>query len=253
MADVRDPSVPPSPDPAAGPPPKKTMSTGAKVAIGCGILAVLAIVILVIMTVAGGMFLKKKAGDVTGGLEAQQQASERVQALERDHPFTAPPDGVVGEDRAETFIAVTDDAWEAMRESMEEVVERGEEIEEEGGAAGFGDAMAGLQALGQSRVALAEALDEHDMPVSEYVWSGLALMRAYEVLETPTAQVGVPPQNLELANRYRDELADIAEEDEDGRPDKSVVLGMAWTWGMSEGMLPETMGWDTLGQYAPSQ
>src|SRR5688500_13948947 len=145
MADVRDPSVPPPPGPAAGPPPKK-MSTGAKVAIGCGILAVLVIVVLVIMTVAGGMFLKKKAGDLTGGLEAQQQASERVQALEREHPFTAPPDGVVGEDRAETFIAVTNDAWEAMHESMEEVAERGEEIEEGGGEAGFGDAMAGLQA-----------------------------------------------------------------------------------------------------------
>jgi hypothetical protein len=253
MADVRDPSVPPSRDPAAGAPPKKGMSTGAKVAIGCGILAVLVIVVLVVMTVAGGMFLKDKADDMAGGLEAQQEASERVQALERDHPFTPPSDGVVAENRAETFVAVTDDAWGAMRESMEEVAERGEDIEQEGGAAGFGDAMAGLQALGQSRVALADALDEHEMPASEYLWTGLALMRAYELLETPTAQSGVPPENLELANRYRDELAEIAEEDEDGRPDKSVVLGMAWTWAMSEGVLPETMGWDTLGQYAPSQ
>lgn len=248
MADVHEPSVPQSPVPA--PAPKKPMSTGVKVAIGCGILVLLAIVVMVIMTVAGGIFLKKKAGDISGGLEAQQKASEKIQALERDHPFTPPADGVVSEGRAKTFLAVTDEAWEGMHESMEEVVDRGREIEQGGRDAGLGDAMAGFRALGRSRITLAEALDDHDMPVSEYLWTGLELVRAYQALSMPPEQSGVPAQNLDLARRHRDALAKIAEDGEDGRPDRGVVLGMAWTWAATEGV--STAGWDTLGAYAPN-
>ena len=258
MADARDPTVPASQDPAVpsgagGVPPKRGMSTGVKVAIGCGILAALIVLGVVIMTVVGGMFVKNKAEQLSGGLEAQQEASQTIQELEREHPFTPPAGGVLTEELAEKFLAVTDDAWERMGEEMDEVAQRGERIEDRGGQAGLGDAMAGLQALGRSRVALAEALDENEMPVSAYLWTGLALMRAYEALDLPPEQSGLPPQNLELAARHRSELAEIADEDGDDRPDKGVVLGMAWTWAMSEGALPQTLGWDTLGQYAPSE
>ena len=153
-----DPQPPIDATPPAAPPPKKGMSTGAKVAIGCGILALLAIVGVVVAIVAGGMFVYRKADEFTGGLEAQQEASETVQELEREHPFTAPTDGIVRSDRAEAFFAVTDDAWEDMREWVEDMRDRGEEIDSRGGEAGFGDAMAGLQGLGRSRVALSEAL-----------------------------------------------------------------------------------------------
>lgn len=247
MADMQEPSVPPSPPSA---PPRQGMSTGAKIAIGCGILAVLALVAVVIVTLAGGMFLKKKAGDLAGGLEAQQKASEKVQALEREHPFTPPADGVVGDERAERFLAVTDDAWKEMRESMDDVAERGRRIDERG-RAGMGDAMAGLQALGRSRIALAEALDEHDMPVSEYLWTGLELVRAYQGREMPPDQSGIPAQNVTLARRHEAELAEIAEDRDDERPGRGVVLGMAWTWAMTEGV--SMAGWDTLGVYAPQE
>lgn len=247
MADVRDPSVPSSQPGAPGPPPKKPMSTGVKIAIGCGILAALVIIVLVVMTVAGGMFLRDKAEDFTGGLEAQEEASQTIRELEQEHPFSPPADGVVGEDRADRFLAVTDDAWDRMRESMEEVAEREREMEQQGGAAGFGDAMAGMQALGDARVALAEALAGHDMPVSEYLWTGTTLVQAYASLDLPPEQTGVRPENLEIARERRAELADIAENGNEDAADKSVVLGMAWTWAMSEGVAPEAIGWDTLG------
>lgn len=228
----------------AGPPPKKGMSTGVKVAIGCGILLVLVIIGFVVFGVVGGMLLKNKASELTGGLEAQQQASEMIQSLERERPFTAPADGVVSDDMAESFFAVTDDAWDAMRADMEDLAERGESIDEGGRQAGIGDAMAGVRALGRSRVALAEALEGHDMPVSAYLWTGMELVRAYHAIGMEPEQSGVPAPNVQLAERHREALAEIAEQQESGRPGKGMVLGLAWTWGASEGVTPA--GWDTM-------
>lgn len=251
MADVQDSSTPQTPmPPSPPPPPRKGMSTGAKIAIGCGAAAVLVVVLLIVAGLAGGLFLKKKAGDLAGGVEAQQEASETITRLEEEHPFTPPADGVIGDDRATAFFEITDDAWERMEDDMEDLASRGEEIEERGGEAGFGDVMAGMRGLGHSRVALAEALDGNEMPVSEYLWTGLTLMRAFADLDRPAGESGVPKANLDLAAAHRAELAELAEDDDDGRPDKSAVLGMAWMWGMSEEAVGK-MGWDTLGQYAP--
>ncbi|HET6362765.1 MAG TPA: hypothetical protein VFH11_12020 [Gemmatimonadota bacterium] len=241
-----DPQPPANATPPAAPPPKKGMSTGAKVAIGCGILALLAIVGVVVAIVAGGMFASRKIDEFSGGLEAQQEASESVQELEREHPFTPPSDGIVGSDRAETFFAVTDDAWEEMREWVDDMRERGEDIDSRGGQAGLGDAMAGFQGLGRSRVVLSEALSEHDMPVSEYLWTGISLTRAYAVLDQPAGTAGVPPENLELAGANRERLAEFAD-DSDGTEGRGMVLGIAWTLATTEGITNAIPGLDTLG------
>jgi hypothetical protein len=196
------------------------MSTGKKVAIGCGIVAILAIVALIVATVAGGLFLKRKADQFTGGVEAQTEASENLQELEQDHPFSPPADGLIGSDRADRFFEVTDQAWEEM------------------------DDVAGLQGLGRARVALADALEENDMPASEYLWTGLSLMRAYEELDRPASESGIPQENLDLAAEHRAELAEI-DETEDGEIGKGMVLGIAVTWGMTEGNVG-ALGIDTL-------
>lgn len=241
-----DPQPPIDATPPAAPPPKKGMSTGAKVAIGCGILALLAIVGVVVAIVAGGMFVSRKADEFTGGLEAQQEASETVQELEREHPFTPPADGIVRSDRAEAFFAVTDDAWEDMREWVEDMRDRGEEIDSRGGEAGFGDAMAGLQGLGRSRVALSEALESHEMAVSEYIWTGMALAHAYAALDQPPETSGVPTENLALAGEHRERLAEMADDGEESEG-RGVVLAIAWTLATSEGITGAIPGLDTLG------
>jgi len=246
MVESRDPYATSTGEPVE--PPKKGMSTGVKIAIGCGIALVLVIIGIVVLGVVGGMFVKNKTDQLTGGLEAQQEASEKIQALEREHPFTAPADGVVPEDLAGKFFAVTDAAWDRIQGDMEDLSDRTEEIDERGGQAGLGDAMAGVQALGRTRVALAEALEDNDMPVSAYLWTGMELTRAYQALGMPPEQTGIPAQNLQLAERYRSELAEVAGEEQDGEIGKGMVLGMAWTLGMSEGTMP--MGWDTMG-YTP--
>ena len=244
---MADPQTPPSTPPPSVPPTKQGMSTGAKVAIGCGILAVLAIVGVIVAIVAGGMFASRKLDELGGGLEAQQQAAETIHELESEHPFTPPQDGVVREDRAETFFDVTDAAWEEMQDWVADMEDRTEDIESRGGEAGFRDAMAGLQGLGRSRVALTEALADHDMPVSEYLWVGTTLAHAYSRLDQPAASSGVPAENLEIAADHRDRLADIAE-DSGEASGRAVVLGIAWTLATSEGVTSSIPGLDTLGR-----
>lgn len=240
-----DPQPPANATPPAAPPPRTGMSTGVKVAIGCGVLALLAIVGVVVGLVVVGKRATDKIGELSGGLEAQQEASETVQKLEREHPFTPPSDGVVRSDRAETFFAVTDDAWEAMREWVDDMRERGEEIDSRGGEAGFGDAMAGLQGLGRSRVALSDALEGNDMAVSEYIWTGMALAHAYAALDQPAETSGVPTENLALAGEHRERLAEMA--DDGGNAEgRGVVLAIAWTLATSEGITNAIPGLDTL-------
>ncbi|HUP21026.1 MAG TPA: hypothetical protein VM778_13895 [Gemmatimonadota bacterium] len=217
------------------------MSTGVKVAIGCGIALVVVLIVMVVVAIAGGMLLKNKAGDLTGGLEAQAEATRTVRRLESENPFTAPPDGVVGEERAERFLAVTDDAWDQVGDRVEEMAERGRQMEE-GDRAGVGDVALGMRSLGGARVALAEALEERDSSVSEYLWTGITLQRAYESLDLPGAS-GVPAENLALAGAHRGELAEIFEGDD---TDKGFILGMAWTMGAGEGAVRGALGMDTL-------
>jgi hypothetical protein len=244
---MADPQTPPSTPPPSVPPTRQGMSTGAKVAIGCGILAVLAIVGVIVAVVAGGMFASRKLDELGGGLEAQQQAAETIHELEREHPFTPPQDGVVREDRAETFFDVTDEAWEGMQEWVADMEERTEDIESRGGEAGVRDAMAGWQGLGRSWVALTEALADHDMPVSEYLWVGTTLAHAYSRLDQPAASSGVPAENLEIAADHRDRLAGLAEDSGDASG-RAMVLGIAWTLATSEGVTSSIPGLDTLGR-----
>ena len=120
-----------------------------------------------------------------------------------------------------------------MQDWVEDMQDRGEAIENRGGDAGFGDAMAGLRGLGRSRVALSEALADHDMPVSEYLWTGMALTQAYSALDQSPETSGIPAENRELAAEHREVLAEISGGEDDSR---AVVLAIAWTLAGSEGI-----------------
>jgi len=232
MTEIPSPSPPSPEDLPSGAPAKKGMSTGVKVAIGCGVLAVVVVVGIVIASIAGGMFLRRKAEELTGGIEDQAEIGAVIDRLEAEHSFSPPAEGIVNPARAERFFAVTDLAWQRIEPEWDDLEERGREITSRGGEAGVGDVFAGVRGLTHARTAIAEALDQYEMPVSEYVWVGFALTRAYRALESTDqgrqgADRGVPQSNLDLAARYRDQLAEVS--GAGATAGKSVVLGLAVT------------------------
>lgn len=238
-----------TPQGAPAPEPRKGLSTGAKVAIGCGIAAVAGILVVAVILTVGGLFLKDRAEDVMAGAERQARVSETLDRLRTEHPFEPPADGRIGEERAEMFFAVTDDAWDEMEEwadEMADISRRMEEVERPG----LGDVAAGIRGLGrlgESREVLAESLADHDVSLGEYVWTGLALLRAHEAR---TAGEAGPEENLELAARYESELEALSAPGE-GRAGRGAVLQMALVWGMGDPGLWRSLGLDTLYRTAP--
>ncbi len=234
---------PPGAVPGAPPPPKQALSTGAKIAIGCGIFAALVLIVMVTCSLIVGKKLKDVGESMQAGVEDQEAAQKKVEALEQQHPFTPPADGSLDEGQVETFFAVTDEAWGDMKSWIEDMQARGERIDEKSGAAGLGDAVAGVKGYANARVALADAFADHDMTPSAYVWTGLRLMEAHGALSSESP--GVPQKNVDIARKYADQIAALNEEGQ--KTGKGVVLSLAFTlYPRADLMLPP--GLDTLMQ-----
>lgn len=238
--------------PGAGAPPKKGLSTGAKIAIGCGAVALLGVVLLLVAVAVGGWFLKDRAEGFVEGVERQAEVSERMERLQREHPFQPTEDGEVTERQAETFFAVTDRAWEEVEEWTDELTELNRRVQDRDrpGIRDFGAGMRGMAGFAESRVVLGNALVEHEMTIGEYLWTGYQLMRARDELDRDDPSEDVPPQNLELARAHRAELDEIARSSDGDRAGKGLVLQLATVWGMADGSTWQAFGLDTLQQYA---
>jgi hypothetical protein len=244
MSDVPPPSTPPPPGgppgavpppvstepPGTIPPPRKGLSTGMKVAIGCGVALLLLLIVLFAFFGLAARFVGNKVDDFETAMQDQERAGERAEELEREHAFTPPPDGTLEEGVVDKFFAVTDDTWEEIEDWARDMGERSRRMEAEGSEAGFGDAMAGLRGMAGGRAALVEALDEHDMAPSAYVWTGFQLMHAHEAVKSGGTGAGMPERNLEIARAHADRLAELEDEGDGGEAGKGVVLAMAYMY-----------------------
>lgn len=220
-------------------PPRRT-PTGLKVLIGCGGLFVLLAIVAVVVVGVGGLWLKDKADDVVSGLEEradqQREASDILNRLARERPFTPPADGRIDPLSAERFLGATDASWaelEPFAERMAEISQRARDDR-----TGFRDVIAGARGaveLADSRLILARALEAHDLSIGEYVWTGQELLSTWERAQT-RASSGRPPDdrdpvraaNEELAGRHADRLAGIDRRAETANP--AFVLDLALLW-----------------------
>jgi hypothetical protein len=82
------------------------LSKGAKIALGCGLAAVLAAGAAVIVVGGLAWWGIGKAKEATEGVMAEQEAAEKDLQKANANPFTAPEDGVVQEDRLVKYLAV---------------------------------------------------------------------------------------------------------------------------------------------------
>lgn len=227
---------------------KEGMSTGAKLLFGCLGLAVLGIVGLVVALTVGGFALKRGVESAVGSMEQQQQASEMLEEVQEENPFEPPEDGVIGEDRLERFLAATETAWEEIQPWAEDLEEIRDAARSESAMGAIRDLASGARALGgigRSRVALAEALAEHEISLGEYVWTGIQLDRAADAVEGDRSAESVPEANMELARSRQEDLPrfDASGDDEIG---SGVVLAVATLWGMTDASTWQALGLDTL-------
>ena len=242
------PGAPPAAQGGGG---KDGLSTGAKVAIGCGGVTFLGIAVVAVGGYLAAGWLGDQAeefvGDFAEQAERQQEADEIMERVQEQYAFERPEDGVVREDQAQTFFAVTDDLWAEMGPWAEELQTVADRVEEEDEAS-ISDLMASIEGAGrfaEGRAIFAETLETHGMAPDEYVWTGFSLVRAHEELDDDEDRV-VPEGNVEMARAFDAEIQALSDPPEDGNVAPGMLLSTAMVWGWTHGAAMDGMGIDTI-------
>ena len=82
------------------------MTTGAKIAIGCGVAVLVVGIIAVVSVGMGAYWLKGKVEQTAGDLTKRTQELEAYEKKANANPFTRPADGVIQEPRLLKFLEV---------------------------------------------------------------------------------------------------------------------------------------------------
>lgn len=135
------------------------MGKGAKIAIGCVVVAFLAVA--AVMVAMGGLVWwgKSKIDKITAGETKIQEAKKKADAVQ----FTPPADGVISEDRLVTFLEVRKRVFAVYEKHKDEIEARGHK--KQGDLSDLG-AMFGL--INELRQVQAQALADLGMSTAEY-------------------------------------------------------------------------------------
>ena len=139
------------------------MTTGAKIAIGCGIAVVVAGIAAVVTIGMGAYWIKGKVEQTAGDLSKRTQELETYQKKANANPFTRPADGVIQEPRLLKFLEVRKGVhavYEMHRAEFEGMKDKKE--------ASLSDVMTVGGILLEARIALVKSLAEVGMNEEEY-------------------------------------------------------------------------------------
>ena len=139
------------------------MTTGAKIAIGCGIAVVVVGIAAVVTIGMGAYWIKGKVEQTAGDLTKRSQEMETYQKQANANPFTRPADGVIQEPRLLKFLEVRKGVhavYEMHRAEFEGMKDKKE--------ASLSDVMTVGGILLEARVALVKSLAEAGMSEEEY-------------------------------------------------------------------------------------
>ncbi len=225
------------------------MGKGAKIAIGCLIVAFLGGVALVIGVGGVAWWGKNKLQELAGPAAASVEKIAQLERKANQNPFLRPSDGVIGEDRLLVLIEV--------RKRVFAVYERHRDFFDSAAArkrTDFSDIAKGVGVLAEIKTAQAQALADLGMHTEEYAFlveavyksawaaaiaeatdgkspseaAGQALgdarkqaedsgspevAKALEGLQSAAeqaSQLDVPPANLELFRKHREEIQKYA-------------------------------------------
>lgn len=142
------------------------MSTGAKVAIGCAIALVLGGIVTVV-AVGGAVWwgagkVKEKVGDLGANEERIESYRRKANAVR----FERPPDGVLQEERLVQFLEVRKRAYRVYEKHRAMLEEMGREHDRPN----LGAITGAISAVGEMRLAVAQAQAEVGMSEDEYAY-----------------------------------------------------------------------------------
>ena len=188
------------------------MGTGTKVAIGCGIAAVVGGVVLAVVVFTGLWWAKGKAEQFTGHETKIEELKKKANAV----PFTEPADGLVREDRLVKFLDIRRRVFDVYAKHKDELEAMNKKKE-----TGLGDLARGLGVLSEVRMAQAQALADVGMSEDEYRFMVQQVYKTLWASEVAKASPGpegsasaptleVPPANIALFRKYETEIKQYA-------------------------------------------
>ena len=137
------------------------MGTGAKIAIGCAVALVVAVVAVVGLGIGGIFWAKGKVE----GMAGEQQRIEELQKQANRNAFNRPSDGLIREDRLTTFLEARKRVYDVYKVHEKDLEARAKK--EKGD---LGDVTTAFTVINQIRLAQAQALADLGMSEDEYRW-----------------------------------------------------------------------------------
>ena len=135
------------------------MTTGVKIAIGCGVALILGIMVVAVAVFSGAYWLKGKTEEFTGNETRIEELEKKANAT----PFSRPADGVIQEDRLLKLLDIRKrvfGVYEKHRATLEAIGQKKE--------GDFGDVTKGFSVINEIRLAQAQALADVGMSEDEY-------------------------------------------------------------------------------------
>jgi hypothetical protein len=203
------------------------MGTGAKIALGCGCVVLLAGAAVVGVVGAGAFWAKSKVTEMTGGIEKMQAKTEEIEGWERKaeaHAYTAPADGVIAEGRLVKFLDVRKQVFGVYQQHQAEFKELEAKSKASGDQPSFSDAMAGMgkvaSLFGEVRLTQMKALAEAGMNPAEYRDIQMAVYKSAWAAESVKSSGKMPSEAAADARRQMEEALQkgLAEAQKHGVP-----------------------------------
>jgi hypothetical protein len=150
---------------------------GAKIAIGCGIAFLAVSGIAVVALIWGAYWVKGKAeqvaGDFTGNIVKRTEEISRYQEQANANPFTAPPEGIIHEDRLVRFLEVRKDMYAIYELHRAEIEAAGKRKD-----ASLSDIAKFASLVTDLQLAKSKAMARVGMSDAEYVFHQMAVYQS---------------------------------------------------------------------------
>ena len=137
------------------------MTTGVKIAIGCGVALILGIMVVAVAVFSGAYWLKGKTEEFTGNESRIEELQQKANAT----PFDRPEDGVIREDRLLKFLDIRKRVFAVYEKHRADLEAMGQKKQGD-----WGDVTKGFTVINEIRMAQAQALAEVAMSEDEYTF-----------------------------------------------------------------------------------